>query len=113
ADEPTPAAAPAARDLAAAVRARIPAIGEAGRFGDDKVFISALWDALDGDQPAGMTLDGFKRWLVEANAAQAVTLLRADLAPIMDQTLIAASEIVDRGATFHFVKDERAFAHRG
>jgi hypothetical protein len=89
------------------VRAGLSRVPPSGRYGNEKVFISSLWDAISRDAPAEMDLPRFKRWLLDANAKQAVVLARADLVGAMDPAQVAASEIVDRGASFHFVLDHR------
>lgn len=89
------------------VRAGLSKVPPSGRYGDEKVFIASLWDTIRPQAPAEMDLQRFKRWLVEANAKQAVVLARADLVGAMDAAQVAASEIVDRGASFHFVLDHR------
>jgi hypothetical protein len=98
-----PGAANGRDDLAAAVRAAMSEVPSSGRYGE-KIFISSLWEALPQGRPK---LDDFKRWLVEANANQQLVLARADLVTAMNPEQVAASEIVDRGATFHFVLEGR------
>jgi hypothetical protein len=97
------------------VREAIPQIGANGRFGDEKVFVSAIWQHLEDDgRLANWSLDRFKRWLVTANRDQLIDLARADAQGDMDSRLVEESEIVDRGATFHFVVDRQALlAARG
>ncbi len=97
------------------VRETIPRIGADGRFGDEKVFVSAIWQHLEDDgRLADWSLDRFKRWLVTANRDQLLDLARADAQGDMDSRLVEESEIVDRGATFHFVVDRQALtAGRG
>jgi hypothetical protein len=91
------------------VRETIPRIGADGRFGDEKVFVSAIWQHLEDDgRLADWSLDRFKRWLVKANSDQLLDLARADAQGDMDSRLVEESEIVDRGATFHFVVDRQA-----
>jgi hypothetical protein len=90
------------------VRETIARVGEEGRFGDEKVFVSALWHSMEQDRRLGdLSLDRFKRWLVRANRDGWLVLVRADLVGAMDQNLVADSEIEDRGSTFHFVLDPR------
>jgi hypothetical protein len=90
------------------VREAIGRVPASGRFGEDKVFISSLWETIAGDTRAnGIDLPAFKRWLLEANAKQSLVLARADLVGAMDPSRVAASEILDRGASFHFVLDNR------
>jgi|GEM_PF-4591302 len=108
------AAAPAERaaDLLAAVRDTIPRIGNDGRFGE-KVYVSAIWRGITRDRKAGdLSLDHFKRWLLGANRDGQLVLARADLIGAMDAKQVTESEINDRGATFHFVLDQRNVASR-
>lgn len=78
-----------------------------GVFGDRKVFISTIWDALHA-LPRWSTLDryDFKAQLVEAHRKRELVLARADLVAAMDPELVAASETRADGATFHFVVRE-------
>lgn len=93
------------------VREAIPRVGAQGRFGDEKVFVSALWHDIERDRRIdGLTLEGFKSWLVRANRDGWLVLVRADLVGAMNPKLVADSEIEDRGATFHFVLDPRSSA---
>jgi hypothetical protein len=109
-----PAPAPARSDAPAlpganlldVVREAIPQVGADGRFGPEKVFVSALWHRIEhARRPADLSLDGFKRWLITANRDGWLVLARADLVGAMDAKQVAESEIRDRGATFHFVLD--------
>jgi hypothetical protein len=71
-------------------------------------FIVSLWEALAGDARAdGIDLAAFKRWLLEANAKQSIVLARADHVGAMDPNRVAASAILDRGASFRFLLDNR------
>jgi hypothetical protein len=91
-----------------AVRDALTRVPPSGRFGEHKIFIVSLWEALASDARAGgIDLAAFKRWLLEANAKQSIVLARADLVGAMDPTRVAASEILDRGASFHFVLDNQ------
>jgi hypothetical protein len=112
-----PTAALSADTLLTLVREAIPRIGSDGRFGAEKVFVSAIWERIehDGRLPE-LSFDRFKRWLVTANRDQLLDLARADLVGAMDPRLVAESEIEHLGATFHFVVDRRsgaAAAERG
>jgi hypothetical protein len=89
-------------DFAASVRAA--AAGAQG-FGARKAFIAAVWDALRA-RGSALSLDDVKRRLVEAHRAGELELARADLVAAMDPALVAASEIVTDGATYHFVVRE-------
>jgi hypothetical protein len=78
-----------------------------GWFGDRKVFVSAVWDALRRNPTwAAVTLDEFKARLVAAHRAGELVLARADLVAAMDPDLVAASEIAVDGASFHFLVKE-------
>ena len=93
-----------ATDFASAVLAAAAKVPAAGRFGADRVFISALWKQLGEDRDAlGPNLDAFKTRLLEANRRLALTLARADMPGAMDRAKVAASEIVHLNSTFHFV----------
>jgi len=72
----------------------------AGRFGDDRVFISSVWRAMQGQ---GLDEQAFKRRLLEANQRRLLSLSRADMVELMDPRELAASEIQHLGATFHFI----------
>lgn len=77
----------------------------AGRFGERKVFIAALWQRLcQTPGCADMSADTFKRHLVDANREHLLSLHRADLVQVMDPDLVQASETVYGNATFHFVE---------
>jgi hypothetical protein len=98
---------PPAQHLLEVVREAIPRIGGEGRFGE-KVYISAIWRTIERDRKTGdLSLDHFKRWLVRANRDGWLVLARADLIGAMDAKQVNESEINDRGATFHFVVDQR------
>jgi hypothetical protein len=98
-----PSAAPSFAD---AVLAAAGAAHE-GRFGDRKVFVSAVWEELHKQPPwAALALDDFKARLVAAHRAGELTLARADLVAAMDPALVAASEIAADGASFHFLVKE-------
>lgn len=85
-------------------------VGPEGRFGDNKVFISAAYDAFartpDGK---GMTLDAFKRRLIEAHTSTFSNSrnwqpVRADLVEAMNPATVRRSEISHNGATFHLIR---------
>ncbi|KFE71042.1 hypothetical protein DB31_3172 [Hyalangium minutum] len=71
-----------------------------GRFGDDRVFISHVWRAM---QAPGLDEQSFKRRLIEANQKRLLSLSRADMVELMDPTELSASETRHLGATFHFI----------
>lgn len=104
-----PAPATPADLLLDVVREAIPQIGADGRFGPEKVFVSALFHYIEDDvRMPELSLDRFKRWLVTANRDQLIDLVRADSQGDMDSRLLEESEIQDFGATFHFVIDRHA-----
>lgn len=76
-----------------------------GRFGDRKVFISHVWNALQERRAfPGMDEQEFKRHLGEANRAGLLALSRADLVEAMDPQDVRSSETPYLNATFHFVQ---------
>lgn len=78
-----------------------------GVFGDRKVFISSVWDALRQRAAwSALALDDFKQQLVAAHRNQQLVLARADLVSAMDPALVEASETRTDGATFHFIVRE-------
>lgn len=90
------------------VKRSLPLVGPAGRYGQEKVFIAALWDVLQRDPGmagSGITIDKFKRWLLAANRDGDIRITRGDLVGAMDPTLVRRSEIDDHGTAFHFVMD--------
>jgi len=98
---------PPPAELLQVVREAIPRVGAEGRFGE-KVYVSAIWRSIERDRKAGdLSLDHFKRWLLRANRDGWLVLARADLIGAMDPKQVTESEIHDRGATFHFVLDQR------
>lgn len=98
---------PPAPNLLEVVRETIPRVGAEGRFGE-KVYVSAIWRTIERDRKVGeLSLDHFKRWLLGANRDGWLVLARADLIGAMDARQVTESEINDRGATFHFVLDQR------
>ena len=96
-------------------------VQDAGRLGDRKVFIASLWTMMlrleaqtGGTLTDGVTLEHFKAWLIRSlritrdgteKGAPLVVLARADFVAAMDNTVVAASETIMDGATFHFVLD--------
>ena len=95
---------PSVRSQLAVVVGAVKAIRGRGRFGDRKVFVSALWRRVRREL-GGMSLDEFKQWLFAQHRAGALQLARADLVSAMDPNLVASSEIRVPGAEFHFVVD--------
>ena len=103
---PTPEPPRPPLDFLDAVRDATTRVPAEGRFGADRVFISALWKQLDeGAAFPGLTLDAFKKRLLDANRTQQLTLARADMPGAMDRATVAASEIRHLNSTFHFVLD--------
>jgi hypothetical protein len=117
---PAPAPAPVRRArpdpaaLAAIVRSVMPTIRAEtdpdgrwrGRFGDRKVFISAIWRVLANDpRMGGMAFPEFKHELTKAHRARQLVLARADLVAAMNPNEVAESETYDDIATYHFVVD--------
>jgi len=80
-----------------------------GVFGDRKVFIASVWDDLR-QRPSwsSLTLTEFKDRLVTAHRAGDLVLARADLVAAMNPELVAASETLTDGASFHFIVREDA-----
>ncbi|AFE04203.1 hypothetical protein COCOR_01664 [Corallococcus coralloides DSM 2259] len=76
------------------------AVPPSGRFGDNKVFISHVWKAL---QPEWADRPAFNEALLAANRAQQLSLGRADLLAAMNPRDITESEVRTVSATFHFV----------
>lgn len=75
-----------------------------GRFGEQKVFVSAIWRRLaDDPRFANMTVEQFHRKLLDAHRQRLLTMARADLVAAMDDNEVVESEINANGATFHFV----------
>lgn len=78
-----------------------------GRFGDRKVFISAIWEALQVQDQLlveGSTLESFKEWLLVQNRLGTLELARLDLTPALSPAQFAhnqASETRTGSATFH------------
>ncbi|HEY8505026.1 MAG TPA: hypothetical protein VIL46_10625, partial [Gemmataceae bacterium] len=79
-----------------------------GWFGDNKVFISHVWQQLRKEPgfPA-MDLPTFKQHLTEANQAGLLRLERADLVQAMDPADVRESETQYLNAVFHFILVER------
>lgn len=90
-------------DLLTAICTALPLVPAAGRFGADRVFISALWRQLDRGRFPGLSLDSFKKYLLAANRELRLTLARADMPGAMDRATVEASEIRYLNSTFHFV----------
>jgi hypothetical protein len=76
-----------------------------GRFGNNKVFISSVYQLCQQELGVPrMTLPEFKVRLVEANRQGLLQLSRADLVQAMDPVLVRESEAdLGDGVTFHFI----------
>ena len=98
-----PPAPPDEGSFASLVKDVVHDIGPDGRFGSQKVFISAIWDQLH--DRVDITLDELKQRLLDANRHGLLSLARADLVGAMDPSIVARSEIADANASFHFVID--------
>lgn len=105
---PTKPASPKREEFASQVKDIARAARE-GVFGDRKVFIASVWDDLR-QRPSWskLTLDDFKDRLVTAHRAGDLVLARADLVAAMNPDLVAASETLTDGASFHFIVREDA-----
>ncbi|MBK5963537.1 hypothetical protein CCR95_05390 [Thiocystis minor] len=76
-----------------------------GRFGEDKIFISHVWERLrEAGRDAELTETQFKERLAEANRQGLLRLSRADLAYTLDPDDVARSELRYLTATFHFIR---------
>jgi len=92
------------RGLARKVKAAAEAC-TSGRFGDDKVFISHVWNSLKNDTDFYIKdLAAFKQHLGESNNARLLDLSRADLVQAMDPDDVRLSEVTYYNATFHFIR---------
>jgi hypothetical protein len=91
-------------DKVLAAITKIP-LGSPDRFGDQKVYISALHHHTR--TATGLTLDQFKGRLVDLNRQQLITLARADYVSAMDPARVRASHTHHWGSDFHFVLDHR------
>jgi hypothetical protein len=80
-----------------------------GVFGGRKVFISAVWDGLRrAARWSTLSIADFKRRLLESHRAGSLELARADLVAAMEPRLVADSETLADGASFHFIVREQA-----
>ena len=79
-----------------------------GKFGENKVFLSHVWNQYQGDGGGnGMTRSDFDQLLVDANRQNLLTLSRADLISAMNPQDVQESEIRSANATFHFLRTDR------
>lgn len=78
-----------------------------GRFGENKVFLSHLWQQFQREMShEAITRDEFDDRLLEANRQNLITLSRADLISEMDPADVDDSEIALPHATFHFIRTD-------
>lgn len=76
-----------------------------GRFGDNEVFISHVWEHWRrGGPDRTYDLALFKEHLVEASRLRKLDLSRADMAYALDQNDVSASEIKRFDNTLHFIR---------
>jgi hypothetical protein len=76
-----------------------------GRFGEDKIFISHVWQALQmHGEDFGCNEITFKQRLAEANNRGLLRLSRADLAHTLNADDVAQSSTQYLTATFHFIR---------
>ncbi len=81
----------------------------AGRFGDNKAFIAAVWrESQAEDGFPKMSLAAFKTGLLAAARGGLMRLEPADMVQSMDAALVADSVIPWAGATFHFILIEES-----
>ncbi|MCP3138694.1 hypothetical protein [Pyxidicoccus xibeiensis] len=102
-DTPAPERDSEPQDSIASFAERVLAVARTlptGRFGQNKVFISHVWKAL---QPEWGNREAFDVALLEANRTRRLSLTRADLVSAMDPRDVAESEVRSYGASFHFV----------
>lgn len=80
-----------------------------GRFGDRKVFLSAIRRALADTAYGSLPRAEFDALLLDAHRRGLLDLARADLVSVMDPAEVAASEVRQPlvGSSFHFVVAER------
>jgi hypothetical protein len=76
----------------------------AGRFGDNKVFISHVWRQMNGLPGGPLELGEFKQRLLEANRDGLLQLSRADLVEAMNPVDVRESSTVYDNATFQFIR---------
>lgn len=88
------------------VHAALGSVPPEGKYGDNKVFISHLWDQLRTTNPAyaNISLQEFKSRLLESQqTGTGVTLSRADLVQAMDPKSVQESHVPHLGSDYHFV----------
>jgi hypothetical protein len=75
-----------------------------GRFGEDKVFISHVFQRLAQEGAVADDAEAFKGRLVSAHRQRLLSISRADLVEAMDPKDVEASEARYLSETFHFVR---------
>jgi len=76
-----------------------------GRLGENKVFISHIWDRFRTDPAASaLTRPEFNRLLLEANREDLLALSQADLVGLLEPADVADSAVSLASATFHLVR---------
>ena len=79
-----------------------------GRFGQNKVFISHVWNHFQQEpDAAGMSRAEFDHHLIEANREDLLALSRADLVSGMDPADVQKSEIPLAHSSFHFIRTDQ------
>ena len=77
---------------------------ETGKFDEDRIFINHVWRQYEQDaEPENMDLRTFKQRLAEANNQRYLSLVCADMAPMLDQKDVKESETRWLSATFHLL----------
>lgn len=90
-------------DLAAKVKAT--AAAQEHGFGDNKVFISDVFDALKKEDPS-LDEGEFKRRLIDLNRGDHLDLSRADLVQVMHPDDVKRSEVSHLNASFHLIRTD-------
>lgn len=74
-----------------------------GRFGEDRLFINHAWRQYTRELGIKMSLESFKEKLLASNRERLLSLVCADMAPMLDQADVQESEIHYLSARFHFL----------
>lgn len=92
----------AAKELAKMVMEAANSVkSEANTFGDNKIFISAVYEAMK--EEIEVSIEEFKKTLIELNRLGALRLSRSDMSYALDRALVEASETKHMASTFHFI----------
>lgn len=97
---------PKQTDIGTMIQEAVDAAPKSHGYGPQNVFIGRIYDTLKA-KLGGMSLDQFKRKLVELNRDSKISLARADLVDAMDEKDVEDSEIKDMNASFHFIHRTR------